>query len=122
RCPEAKRLVQDLVSFGNELHVTVLNAVVDHLHEVAGTIGPDVGDTRARIALRGNGLKDGSQVAIGFSGASGHQRRTMAGALFATGNAHSEEADHGLAGVEFTPNGVLEVGITAVDYDVARGE
>ena len=48
---EAEGAVQQVVSFGDELHVAVLDAVVHHLDEVPGAVGSDMGDARAGIAL-----------------------------------------------------------------------
>src|SRR5690606_41424482 len=57
-----RRLAQDgaeqVVRLRDELHVGVLDAVVDHLHEVARAIGTDVGAARGAVDLGGDGLQD----------------------------------------------------------------
>ena len=52
---------QQVVGLGDQLHVGVLDAVVDHLHEVAGAVGADVGDARLALRDRGDGLEDRAQ-------------------------------------------------------------
>ena len=37
---EPEPVAQEVVGLGDQLHVAVLDAVVDHLHEVAGAFGP----------------------------------------------------------------------------------
>ena len=43
-----------VVGLGDELHVGVLDAVVHHLHEVAGAVVADVGDARLALGDRGD--------------------------------------------------------------------
>ena len=51
--------MQQIVGFGDELHVAVLDAVVDHLHVVAGAARAHVGDARlAVVGLGGDGAED----------------------------------------------------------------
>ena len=49
---EAEAAVQHVVDLGDDLHVAVLDAVVHHLHEMAGAVGTHVRDARAGIGLR----------------------------------------------------------------------
>ena len=55
---EAQSAMQDVVDLGDDLHVAVFDAVVDHLHEMARAIGPHVRHARPRVGLRGNRLED----------------------------------------------------------------
>ena len=56
---EAKGAMQQVISFGDELHVAILNAVVHHLDEVPGAVGADMGDARAGIAFGGDSREHG---------------------------------------------------------------
>ena len=50
----AQRGAHEFIGFADELHVGVLDAVVDHLDEVAAAIGADVGAARLAVDLRGD--------------------------------------------------------------------
>ena len=63
--------LEDLKSLGEGLHHAVLDAVVDHLHVVAGTGRADAPETLGRG--RRQRLKDGLQPRIGIGVASHHQ-------------------------------------------------
>src|SRR5690606_38102537 len=57
----------EVVCFGDELHVGVLDAVVDHLDEVAGAVGADVGDAGfAVVGDGGDGAQDGTECLPGL--------------------------------------------------------
>ena len=94
---QSQAAVEDFVGFGNELHVAILDAVVHHLDEVAGAVRSDVGDAWPGIALGRDGIKNRGHVLVRLAVASGHERRPVAGAFFAAGDAHAEEVDHALA-------------------------
>jgi hypothetical protein len=44
-------LADQVVGLGDQLHVGVLDAVVDHLHVVAGAVGADVGAAGLTVHL-----------------------------------------------------------------------
>ena len=117
---EAEGAVQHVISFGDELHVAVLDAVVHHLDEVPGAVGTDVGDARAGIAFGGDGGEHGLKLAIGFRFAAGHEGRAVARAFFAAGDAHAEKAQVVHAHFLFAALRVLKPGVAAVDENVAR--
>ena len=55
---EPRRVAQQVVALGDQLHVGVLDAVVDHLHVVTGTIGADVRAARRTVDVGGDRLED----------------------------------------------------------------
>ena len=59
---DAQRLPQDGVRLTDELHVAVLDAVVDHLDEVSGTLGSHPVAARLLVALGADRLEDRLQV------------------------------------------------------------
>ena len=113
---------QQVVGLGDELHVGVLDAVVDHLDEVAGAVGADVGDTRFAVDDRGDGSEDGAERLVGRFGATGHDRGAVEGALFAAGDSGADEVQSLRLQRRLAPDRVVEVGVAAVDDDVARLE
>jgi hypothetical protein len=116
---QAGDVFQEVVGLGDELHITVLDAIVDHLHEVAGAFGADVGDAGAGVGGGGDFLENGFEVAVGFLVAAGHDAWAMQGAFLAAADAHAEELDAGAGKLFDTALGVGEEGIAAVDDDVA---
>ena len=84
---------EQVVGLGDELHVGVLDAVVDHLDEVAGAVGADVGDARLAVGDRGDRREDRAERLVGLRGAAGHDRRAVERALLAAGDAGADEVD-----------------------------
>ena len=121
-CAEAEPAVQDVVGLGDELHVAVLDAVVDHLDEVPGAVGTDVRDARPGFRLARRSLRARRRDPRHASfGPPGHDRRAEARALPRRPRRRSRRsacrmlAQRGLAAAC-----VLEPGVAAVDQDVAR--
>merc|ERR1719498_1600177 len=110
--------LENVVGFANELHVTVLDAVVDHLHVVTTTNATDVERAWTTISLSGALEDDVFHHVVSNLGATGHERRTLAGTLFATRNAHAHEED--VLGFKLlgTANRVLEPLVTAINDEV----
>ncbi len=86
-----------VVGLGDELHVGVLDAVVDHLHEVAGAVGADVGHARLALGDRGDRAQDRPERLPRLGRAAGHDRGSVERALLAAGDAGADEVDAGLA-------------------------
>ena len=116
----AADVFQQQIGFGNELHIGVFDAVVNHLDVVAGTVGTDIG--AAGLAVRrfgGNGFINGLDFGVRFFIAAGHDSRAAAGSRFPAGNTHAVEVNpRFLAAFAATP-GIAKVGIAAVDDDVS---
>ncbi len=85
--------LEDGVGLADELHVAVLDAVVDHLHVVAGAVGTHV--TAAGLAFGDGGDLgvDGRDDFPAFGGAAGHDAGAFERAFFAAGDADAEEVD-----------------------------
>ena len=89
---EAEAVLQQVVGFADELHVAVLDAVVDHLDVVAGAVFADpVAAGRSVFDLGGDGLEDGLHVRPGGGIAAGHDGGAAARAFFAAGDAGADE-------------------------------
>ena len=93
--PDAE--AQQVVGLGDQLHVGVLDAVVDHLHVVARAVGADVGAARLAVDLRGDRGEDLLDLAVGVALAARHDRRAEQRALLAAGDAGADEAQPALA-------------------------
>ncbi len=115
----AEPVAQQLIGLADQLHVRVLDAVVHHLHEVARTVGADVGAARHAVDVRGDLLEQRAQRLVGLGGAAGHDRRTVERALLAAGDAGADEVQATLAHRLLAADGVGVERIAAVDDDVA---
>src|SRR4030095_3311171 len=78
------------IGLADQLHVAVLNAVVDHFDVMACAIGSHVSATRFAIDLRRDLAKDRRNNFPRFTRTPGHERWTFECALFAAGNAATD--------------------------------
>src|SRR5690606_1118984 len=108
---EAEEALHEGVGLTDHLHVAILDAVVNHLHIVAGAVFTDVGGARHaaldglaglgavdRLAglfvhLGGDRLPDGLDFLEGGLVATGHEGRAEAGTFFTAGHAGTDEAE-----------------------------
>jgi hypothetical protein len=114
----AEHVLHEVVTLGDELHVAVLDAVVDHLHEVARRAGADVRDAWAVVDLGGNLLQDRRDLLVGARFAAGHQRRAVEGAFFTTRDAHADEAEALGLELPVAPFGVVGMRVAGVEDHV----
>ena len=114
--------LHEVVGFGDELHVGILDAVMYHLHVVARALGADIGAAGDAIDLGRHLGQHWRDTVPGLAVAAGHHARTLERALLAAGNAHADEADLFRFARLVTAGGVGEQRIAAVDDDVARLE
>jgi hypothetical protein len=115
----ATDLAKQVVGFRDELHVGVLDAVVDHLDEVTSTVGAHVGDAGLTLRDGGDGCQDRTEGLVGLSGSTRHDARAVEGTLFASGNTGTHEVDSVFADRLLPANGVREQRVAAIDDDVA---
>src|SRR5258708_6015807 len=91
-------MTEEVVALGDELDVRVLDAVVDHLHEMARAVGTDVGAARHAVDVGGDRLQHLLDSVVRLARPSWHQAGTMEGALFPAGYAHAKEPEPALRG------------------------
>ena len=103
----------------DELHVTVLDTVVDHLDVVAGTLVTDPLAARLTVALGGDALEDVLDVWPGGLVATRHDRGAVASTLLTTGHTAANEEQALGAEVVGSPVAVGEVGVATIDDDVS---
>ena len=110
---------EDVVGFANQLHVAILDAVVDHFDVVASTTGADVCHARFAFGRGSDRFKNRLHDLPGGSGTAGHDGRSFAGTFFATRNAGTDETQAFFGEVSVATLGSFVVGIATIDDDVA---
>ena len=119
---EPDAVAQEVVGLRDQLHVGVLDAVVDHLHVVAGAVGADVRAARLAVHLGGDRGEDLLDVGVGLARPARHDRGAIERALLTAGDARADEAQPlGLA-IGLAAARVGEVRVAGVDDDVALVE
>jgi hypothetical protein len=118
---QSQTALQQVVSLADQLHVAVLDPVVDHLDEVAGPVlAHPVAAGRAVLHLGGDGLEDGLHRRPRRRIAAGHDRGAAARSFFAARDAGADE-ENAFRGQRLgAPAGVGKQRVAAVDDDVAR--
>jgi hypothetical protein len=122
---QSQALFHELIGFGDDLHVAILDAVVHHFDEVAGAVftHPVAAGHAERIPLgdpRRDRLEDRLDVRPGRGRAAGHQGWPMPRALLAAGDAAADIEQPLRLDISRPANRVLVVGVAAVDDNVAR--
>src|SRR5699024_2127283 len=115
----ARAVAQQLVSLADNLHVSVLNAIVNHLDKVPRAIRSNVGHTWNPVDDSRDGFEDRAQGLPGLCRTTWHDRWAIQRAFFATGNASADEVTIALCHLLFAADGVRVQRIAAVDDDVA---
>ena len=119
---EPGTVAQQVVGLGDQLDVGVLDAVVDHLHVVAGSVRADVGAARLAVDLRGDRGEGLLDLPVGVAVASRHDARAEQRALLAARHAGAEETQPALGAGARPATRVGVVGVAGVDDDVALVE
>jgi len=104
---------------GDQLDVRVLDAVVDHLHVMARTAGADVGAARFAVHVGADLRQHGFHLRVRVAGAARHDARSEQGAFLPAGDAGADKAQPACFQRRTATNGVQEIGVAAVDQDVA---
>ena len=92
--PDAADPSEQRIRLGDHLHVAVLDAVVHHLHVVAGPVGTNpLAAWDATADLRGDGLEDRLDHRPGAGVAARHDARPEQGAFLPAGDAGPDVED-----------------------------
>ena len=102
----------------DELHVTVLNTVVNHLDVVASTVVTDPLAAGLAVRLGGDVLEDLLDVRPGLLVTTGHNGGTVAGTLLTARDTGTDEADTLGLEVLSAAVGVGVVGVATVNDDI----
>lgn len=106
----------------NQLHVTVLNTVVHHLDVVTSTLITNpftAWVTVVSVTLGSDALENILNIWPGLLVSTGHQRRTVSSTLLTAGDTGTDEADTLGSQVFCSAVGIGEMGVAAVNNDVA---
>ena len=116
---ETETSLKDVVGLGDELHISVLDTVVDHLDVVAGTSLTNPVAAWLTLSLSGGLLEDLLDVGPSGVGTTGHERRAVTGTLLTTRDTGADEEK--ALGLELlgAADRVGVVRVTTVDDDVA---
>ena len=95
---------------------------MNHLDEVAGAVGANVGDARLALGDCGNRSKDGAEGLVCLCATARHDRRALECALFAARDTGANEVDSLGADLFFAADGVGPEGVSAVDHDIVGGK
>ena len=107
------------VGFSDKLHIAVFNAVVNHFHIVTRAISTDISHTRFAIFRNRSDLfQNRGNEFIRFFLAARHDGRAFQRAFFTTGNAGTDEVKAFSRQLTVTANGVVVIGITAINNNV----
>jgi hypothetical protein len=115
---EVKTALEDVVGLGDELHVSVLDTVVDHLDVVARTGLADPVAARLASGLSSGLLEDLLDVGPGGVGTTGHERGSVPGTLLTTRDTRADEEETLLLELVASADRVGVVRVTAVNDDV----
>jgi hypothetical protein len=115
----AEAVAQDAVDFGDHLHVGIFDAVVDRLDEVPRPAFAQPGRAGLAFEFGRNPGQYAFHTSVGFTRAADHDGRAVARALLAARNAHAYEGQAGTFKLGKASDGVAEIGVAGVDYDVA---
>ncbi|KAH3659573.1 hypothetical protein OGATHE_005618 [Ogataea polymorpha] len=111
--------LHQVVSFANQLHVSIFDTVVDHLDIVAGSGVSNPVAAWLAVALGGNRLEDLLDVWPGLWGSSRHQGRTVTSAFLSSRDTRANKVDALLLQLGVSSVGVWEVRVTTVNDDVS---
>lgn len=103
----------------DELHVTILNTVVDHLNVVAGTCVTNPVTAWLTVGLGGDVLENVLDVRPGLLVTTGHERWTIASTLLTTRDTSANKSNALLFEVLGAAVGVGVVRVTTINDDVA---
>ena len=116
----AEQITHKLVRFADELHIAVLNAIVHHFHEMSCTVFADpVAAWRAVLDLGADALENGLHIRPRGRASARHHAGAFQCALFAAGHAGADVKLALAFHVSGSADGVREVGIAAVNENIA---
>jgi hypothetical protein len=115
----SKNTIVKWAHLANQLHITILNTVVDHFDVVTSTLVTDPVAAGLAVGFGCNALEDVLDVWPGLLVTTGHERRTITGTFFTTGHTSADESNALLGKVSGTAVGVGVVGVSTINDDIA---
>ncbi|EEQ40117.1 hypothetical protein CLUG_04245 [Clavispora lusitaniae ATCC 42720] len=115
---ELAHSLHQIIGLTNQLHVTILDTIVDHLNVMTSASITNPVTTWLTIRLGGNGLEDVLDVWPSIWVTTWHQRRSVTGTLFTTRNTRANKKDSLLLQFLVTTVRVWEVGVTTINDNI----
>ncbi|MPM20211.1 hypothetical protein SDC9_66640 [bioreactor metagenome] len=116
----AQHVPHEVVGFTDELHVAVLDAVVDHLDEVACPVGAHPFAAGGAVFNPGaDGLEDVFDMGPGCGRPAGHHGGPLQGAFLSSADSGADIEQSLALHVGRPADGVGEVAVSSVDEDVS---
>ena len=116
---QPQQLLHQLISFANQLHIAVFDAIVDHLHEMARSVlAHPVTAGSPILHLGANGLEDRLDGFPGGIAAAGHHTGTLQRAFLAAGYTGTYIQKALAFHISGTADGIREMAVAAVDEDI----
>ena len=114
-------MLHEVIAFCDQLHIPVLDPVVDHFHVVTSSIRTDVSHTWFSIFRRfcRDFFKNVSYQVICFFLSTRHDRRTFKGTFFTTRYTSTDKVDTRVRQLFVTTDGIFIESISSVDQDIA---
>ena len=108
------------ICFGNQLHITIFDTVMDHLYKVTGSRRAYPLTTRSAVRrFRRNALKNRLHFRPCLFRAAGHNRRSVQSSLFTTGHTAADEKKTFRLGQFDTTVGIFVIGVTSIDKNIS---
>jgi len=106
-----------VISFAYQLHVTIFDAVMCHLDEVAGAVVANPGDAGSAVRSPGrDGMENILHMRPCLPGAAGHHRRAEQRAFFTSRNPCTDIKEALAFNIGSSPDGVRKMRVTSL-YD-----
>ena len=109
------------ICFGNELHITIFDTIMDHLHKMAGTCRTDPITTRRTVrCLCSYALQNRFYLLPCRHGTSRHDRSTIQGTFFSPRDTTTDEKETFRFGHCYATVGIFKVRVTTVNQNITR--
>ena len=114
-------MLHEVIAFCDQLHIPVLDPVVDHFHVVTSSIRTDVSHTWFSIfwCFCRDFFKNICYQFIGFFLSTRHDRRTFKGTFFTTRNPCTDKVDTRVCQLFVPTDGIFVESISSVNQDIA---
>ncbi|MNJ66778.1 hypothetical protein D3C77_628850 [compost metagenome] len=114
-----KNIFKQLISFTNQLHVSVFNTIMNHFDIMTSTVWSDICTAWITVYFCRNCSENRFYQFIGTFLTTRHDCWAIQCAFFTTGYTCSDKAEAFIFKLFTTTHSIREVGITTIDNDVA---
>ena len=113
-------MLHQVITFCNQLHITVLDTIVDHFHIVTSSIRTDVSHTWFSIfwCFCRDFFKNICYQFISFFLSTRHDRRTFKGTFFTTRDTSTDEVDARVRQLFITTDSIFVERVSSVNQNI----